>query len=571
MAARSTRSRLLRRLAVAALALAGLACAGPAAAAFTPKPAVDLFSGDLVLGVQVAASRQGDAVVGWTGQNNQPTVFAAFRPGKGPFAPLEILSSKANGSNPDVVFEPDGTALTLWGHATVADVGGWARRPRTAPFSPTQSLPLIEGTNEVGIDGSGTALAVGKAVTMGMNFVAASRRPLGGAFEAPVPLSAPTLDSGIAPDVAVNASGEAAAAWRRTSAPSEGAIEARIGSTAVPSFEGLQLLASEASEEEALSEPDVAIAPSGEAIAVWSRTVSGVTTIWYAVRPPGGAGFGSPQPLAPGAPGARVEMDPASGTAVIGLAHGPPGGLAPGAVVRPPGGDVGPIVPLAPPVPPGGQVGIASVGFDSSGAALVAWSRFVSADVRLAEASRRSPGGAFGPAALIASMGPGGSALSVASERDGDAVAAWRVAIPTTPQILRVGGLAFTPDPQAAGPGAAAGALPRICAGRRVTIVGTPRADRIRGTARRDVIAALGGNDVVRGLGGADVVCGGAGRDTLLGGPGRDLLRGEAGADLLRGGAGRDRMLGGAGRDRLLGGLGRDALLGGPGRDAQVQ
>ncbi len=561
----------LRRLALAGLAAAGLACAGPAAGAFQPLPVVNLFTDDLVNGVQVAASRQGDAVVGWTGQNNPPaTVLAAFRPGDGPFAPVEFLTTTPNGINPDFVFEPDGAVLAVWTHATGGEMGGWARRPSAGTFSPAQSLPAVESGSEVGIDGAGTALAVWESVTTGMDVVVASRRALGGVFETPVPLSTPASGATIAARVAVNAGGEAAVVWRRTTAPSEGAIEARIGSTTGPAFQGLQLLASEASADEGLSEPEVAIGPSGEAIAVWSRSVGAVTTVWFAVRPPGGAGFGSPEPLLENAFSPRVAIDPASGTAVIAIVHGPAGSVAASALVRPPGGAPGPVVPLAPPAGPGGQTGTTSVGFDASGAALVAWSRSLSNDVRLAEVSRRPAGGAFGPAALIADMVTG-SGLSVAVEPDGDAVAAWRITTSPTEQVLRVGGLRFTPDPQASGPATTPTTLPRRCAGRRVTIVGTPRADRIRGTSRRDVIAALGGNDVVRGLGRNDVICGGAGRDTLAGGPGADLLRGETGADLLRGGPGRDRMLGGAGRDRLVGGLGRDLLLGGLGRDAQVQ
>lgn len=71
------------------------------------------------------------------------------------------------------------------------------------------------------------------------------------------------------------------------------------------------------------------------------------------------------------------------------------------------------------------------------------------------------------------------------------------------------------------------------CAGRRATIVGTRRADRLTGTRRRDVISGLAGDDVIRGLGDRDLVCGGGGRDRLLGGRGADVLRGEAGADRL--------------------------------------
>jgi len=79
------------------------------------------------------------------------------------------------------------------------------------------------------------------------------------------------------------------------------------------------------------------------------------------------------------------------------------------------------------------------------------------------------------------------------------------------------------------------------CGGKRATIVGTKRADRLHGTAGADVIAALGGNDSVSALGRADVVCGGAGRDTLRGGAGRDRLFGGAQRDICIGGAAHDR------------------------------
>jgi hypothetical protein len=144
---------------------------------------VDLFTGPLVNGVQVATSPQGDAVVGWTGTNNAPTVFAAFRPGKGPFAPVEILSTKANGFNPDFVFEPDGRALMVWSHATVGETGGWATRSRTGTFSPAQSMPAVEHRSEVGIDGAGTALAVWASTATGLDVAVASRRAPAGVFE----------------------------------------------------------------------------------------------------------------------------------------------------------------------------------------------------------------------------------------------------------------------------------------------------------------------------------------------------------------------------------------------------
>ncbi len=86
-----------------------------------------------------------------------------------------------------------------------------------------------------------------------------------------------------------------------------------------------------------------------------------------------------------------------------------------------------------------------------------------------------------------------------------------------------------TASPQ---PGPTATSKPKpLCLGKRATIVGTAKANRITGTRRADVIVSLGGADVVNGGGGDDRICGGAGADTLLGGAGTDRLDGGSGAD----------------------------------------
>jgi Ca2+-binding RTX toxin-like protein len=109
--------------------------------------------------------------------------------------------------------------------------------------------------------------------------------------------------------------------------------------------------------------------------------------------------------------------------------------------------------------------------------------------------------------------------------------------------------------PKSGGPGT--GQAP-VVGGRRCTIWGNGRANRLTGTARADVICGLGGNDTVRGGGGNDVILLGAGNDTGYG---------QGGNDRIVGASGRDRLFGGPGRDRLEGGPGRDRLVGGPGRD----
>jgi uncharacterized delta-60 repeat protein len=117
--------------------------------------------------------------------------------------------------------------------------------------------------------------------------------------------------------------------------------------------------------------------------------------------------------------------------------------------------------------------------------------------------------------------------------------------------------------------------VPR-CAGKRATIVGTNRANKLKGTRRNDVIVSLGGNDKIDGGRGNDVICAGDGNDSLKGSAGNDRLLGQngkdteaggAGNDKLDGGAGNDKLTGAAGNDKLTGGGGNDGLTGGPGKD----
>jgi uncharacterized delta-60 repeat protein len=117
------------------------------------------------------------------------------------------------------------------------------------------------------------------------------------------------------------------------------------------------------------------------------------------------------------------------------------------------------------------------------------------------------------------------------------------------------------------GPGGGKSRVPR-CAGKRATIVGTKRSERLTGTRRNDVIVALGGNDKIAGGRGNDTICGGDGNDRLEGGNGNDKVDGGNGKDTLAGGSGRDALIGGAGKDKLTGGGGRDTCNGGGSKDS---
>src|SRR5215207_11109219 len=61
---------------------------------------------------------------------------------------------------------------------------------------------------------------------------------------------------------------------------------------------------------------DVAGAPDGTVIAVWTKTTEGTSQVMASVRPPGGA-FGTPEPLgAPSGGSPRIAID-GSGNAIV--------------------------------------------------------------------------------------------------------------------------------------------------------------------------------------------------------------------------------------------------------------
>ena len=86
------------------------------------------------------------------------------------------------------------------------------------------------------------------------------------------------------------------------------------------------------------------------------------------------------------------------------------------------------------------------------------------------------------------------------------------------------------------------------CFGRRATIVGSARSERLNGTARDDVIVAKAGDDRVKGGGGDDLICGGRGSDVMFGGRGDDSVStGRGSFETLAGNEGSDHLDGGPG------------------------
>jgi RTX calcium-binding nonapeptide repeat (4 copies) len=99
-------------------------------------------------------------------------------------------------------------------------------------------------------------------------------------------------------------------------------------------------------------------------------------------------------------------------------------------------------------------------------------------------------------------------------------------------------------------------------------LVGTPGNDVFYARGGDDLIIGRGGRDIVYGGPGDDLILGGRGSDHLFGGPGRDRIIGGRGNDVLVGNSGRDLLKGNRGDDVLRGvDKSRDRVVGGTGFD----
>lgn len=132
------------------------------------------------------------------------------------FAPVKTLASATNGfdAGPRLATAPDGTAFAAWvtpgtpGTASVAvraPGGSWVTQNLGAATFSTGGLPI-------GVAGDGTATVL--VITGDGTALNAYTRPPGGSFGNPRLLTTTAVKKVTTPALAVNASGEAVAAWR---------------------------------------------------------------------------------------------------------------------------------------------------------------------------------------------------------------------------------------------------------------------------------------------------------------------------------------------------------------------
>ncbi|MCW2978480.1 MAG: hypothetical protein JWO14_207 [Solirubrobacterales bacterium] len=238
---------------------------------------------------QVAVDSDGDAVAVWKRREGADyTVEAASRPAGGNWqAPVDISTIGQNASGPQVAVDPGGDAVAVW---ELYDGTDHIVQAATSPAGGSWQAPVDLSTigqnasePQVAVDPGGDAVAVWKGSDSTNFIVQASTSPAGGSWQAPVDLSAATRNA-LEPQVAVDPGGDAVAVWERYDGADyivQAATSAAGGSWQTP-------VDLSAATQNAL-EPQVAVDPAGDAVAVWERYDGADYIVQASTSPPGGS------------------------------------------------------------------------------------------------------------------------------------------------------------------------------------------------------------------------------------------------------------------------------------------
>ena len=249
----------------------------------------------------VALDAAGNATAVWTRSNGSHSVVqAASRAAGAPFfsAPQDLSASGQNAAEPHVALDAEGNAIAVWrrfdGSRFVVQA---ASRAAGAPFFSAPQDLSASGQNaeepHVALDAEGNAIAVWRRFNGSQFVVQAASRPAGAPFfSAPQDLSAPA-EAARAPQVALDAQGNAIAIWTRFNG-SHVVVQAASRAAGAPFFSAPEDLSASGQNAE---EPQVALDAQGNAIAVWRRSNGSHFVVQAARRAAGAPFFSAPQDL----------------------------------------------------------------------------------------------------------------------------------------------------------------------------------------------------------------------------------------------------------------------------------
>ncbi len=201
-------------------------------------------------------------------------------------SPARLFSSEEGGvGDPHVAVNPGGDAVAVWAHAEEHGSGQTvmiesARRLAGGEWSPAVAVASSEpelGYLSVVVDAGGQAIAIWE----GSEGVETASWPAVGGWTSPVVLS---TGGGTEPQVAVNPTGEAVAIWRDFVGNSF-----EIDTASKPAAGGWTTAARLSTSGGYESQPHIAVDSAGNAVAVWGAPVSvREVEVQSVVRPAGG-------------------------------------------------------------------------------------------------------------------------------------------------------------------------------------------------------------------------------------------------------------------------------------------
>lgn len=436
--------RTLRPVAALLVLIAVLAPASLRASFTAP---VEL-SGDGAFEPQVALDSDGDALVVWKGSDGSFfRIQARARSAAGVLGPAQTLSGAGrNALLPHVAVDGDGDGVAVWrrrdGTGPCSNFGCFRIQARaraaagTLASVQTLSPPGQDADHpQIVIDTDGDALVVwerndgiGPCSSQGCILVQARSRSAAGTLGAVQTLSPAGPPNGaVAPEVAVDADGDALVVWRRADSTTDcggfGCFRIQARARSAAGILGPVLTLSPAGED--ASDAQVAIDAEGDALTVWNRfdgtgpcSSDGCLRIQARARSATGT-LGPVQGLsATGRNGVlpQVAID-ADGDALVVWRRLDDSAIQ--ARTRSAAGVLGPVQTLS----PAGGNSIGPVAMDSDGDAVAVWTR----DGKI-QARTRSAAGAFGPVQTLSAAGAGEAKIAVDSA--GDALAVWRFGPP---------------------------------------------------------------------------------------------------------------------------------------------
>jgi endoglucanase len=343
-----------------------LAADRPGGGAWQTLPPIS--TGSVPQSTSLAANGAGAAVVAWV---QGFSVYASYRPAGGGWAVPTQLGSGSNGVYfPSAAIDSDGEAVVAWSMSTnpsttfvqtrIRNVDGTWSATETQPSGPR----TIDGKPHVAYDANGEAVLIWQSLDgAGYADILASSHPSGGAWTAPVRLSAPST-SVDDPSLAGNGNGTVVATWIDITR-----VEADVrvgGSWGSPT--ALASMQSSLAEE-----PRAAIDSAGDVTVVWNRNDGSSWRTEASSRPAGGPWQAVADTLATNTPG-QSEVEAAAdpdGDVVAAWRHSDGSKIRIEASRKPAGRSWQPLPDLV--SPPGIDADSPAVAIDTSGLAVVAW------------------------------------------------------------------------------------------------------------------------------------------------------------------------------------------------------